>query len=64
MNHLIGRKIVGTRFLTQDELDRLDWYGQVQVLILDDTTELLASQDPEGNGPGCLWDINAGELLE
>lgn len=61
---MIGRTIVGTRTLTQDELDYLDWYGHVEVLILDDGTELVASKDPEGNGPGALWHLTPNSLCE
>lgn len=64
MNELIGRTIVGTRVLTQDEKDYLDWYGHVDVLIMDDGTELLAARDDEGNGAGSLWHLEAGELSE
>ena len=50
--HIIGRKIIGVRYLTQEELDEMDWYGRVPVILLDDGTEIVASQDDEGNGPG------------
>ena len=52
MQNLIGRTIVGIRRLSREELDDMDWYGDVPVLILDNGTEILASQDSEGNGPG------------
>lgn len=64
MNELIGRTIVGTRNLTQDEKDYLDWWGAAPVLILDNGLELIASKDAEGNGPGTLWVLAPGELLE
>ena len=53
--NIIGRKITGVRYLTQDELDDMDWYGRVPVIVLDDGTEIVASQDGEGNGPGCFF---------
>jgi len=50
--NIIGRKIIGFRYLSQEELDEMDWYGRVPVILLDDGTEIVASQDDEGNGPG------------
>ena len=64
LNELIGRTIVGARTLTQDELDYMDWYGHVEVLILDDGTELVPSRDDEGNGGGVLWHLEPGELVD
>lgn len=64
MNELIGRTIVGTRTLTVEEVDALDWWGVVPVLILDNGLEVISTQDDEGNGPGALWVLAAGELLE
>lgn len=52
---LIGRTVVGVRALNQEELDDMDWYGHVPVLIFDDGTEIIASQDSEGNGPGVFF---------
>lgn len=64
MNALIGRTIVDTRTLTQDEKDAMDWHGHCDVLVLDDGTELLAARDDEGNGAGSLWHLEAGDLLD
>lgn len=52
MQELIGRTITGIRFLDKEELDEMDWYGRVPVILLDDGTEIVASRDDEGNGPG------------
>lgn len=54
-NNLIGRTIVAVRIMTKEELDEIDWYGHAPVLILDDGTEIVASKDYEGNGPGVLF---------
>lgn len=62
MNELIGRTIVGTRAMTQTEKDYLDWWGHVEVLVLDDGTELVPSSDDEGNGGGTFWHCKAGEF--
>ena len=53
--HLIGRFVVCVRTLNQEELDDLDWHGRVPVLVFDDGTEIIASQDSEGNGPGVFF---------
>ncbi|MCG7629053.1 hypothetical protein MHM88_14675 [Epibacterium sp. MM17-32] len=63
MNELIGRTIVGTRNLTQDERDVMDW-RHAEVLILDDGTELVPVKDAEGNDAGVFWHCELGELLE
>lgn len=54
---LIGRTIVQVRALTKEEMAEADWHswGPVPVIILDDGTEIVASQDEEGNGPGALF---------
>lgn len=52
---LIGRTIVSVRYLDQEELDDIDWYGYVPALVLDDGTEIIASRDGEGNGPGVFF---------
>ena len=52
---IIGRTITAVRYMTQDELDDLDWRGPVPILILDDGTEILAARDDEGNDAGRLW---------
>lgn len=52
---LIGRTVTGIRYLTQEELDDMDWYGPVPVIVFDDGTEIIASCDSEGNGPGVFF---------
>lgn len=52
---LIGRTIVAVRVMDKVELDQMDWWGHAPVLILDDGTEIVASKDYEGNGPGVLF---------
>ena len=50
---LFGKKIVGVRWQTDKE--RPSWWERSAiVLVLDDGTELVASRDDEGNGPGAL----------
>lgn len=61
MESLIGRKIVDVRSMTEEEAEREGWYGHITapVLELEDGTTLFPSRDPEGNGPGALFGINA-----
>ena len=59
MDHLIGKTIVAVRHLNKEELGDMDWYGRVPVIVLDDGTEIIASQDDEGNGPGRFFIDNS-----
>lgn len=52
---LVGRKIVGFRYLDALELDGLDWHYAAPVLILDDGNVLFPSADDEGNNAGALF---------
>lgn len=57
--HLIGKKIVDVREMTEDEADECwGWDTPGQVIVLDDGTELIPSRDPEGNDAGHLFIIN------
>jgi hypothetical protein len=56
--HLTGRTIKGIRPLTDEENEDFGWDGRWDVpfvIILDDGTALIPSQDPEGNGPGHIF---------
>jgi hypothetical protein len=50
-----GLRIVGTRELTQTEVDNEIWHTTTVALELENGSILYASQDPEGNGPGALF---------
>lgn len=52
---LVGRKIVGVRYMGADEAEGLGWHDRSIVLVLDDGTQLFPSQDEEGNGAGALF---------
>jgi hypothetical protein len=56
---LLGRTIMDVRPMKSDELKLFGWdlsYGsEPMVIILDDLTAIIPSQDPEGNGPGHLF---------
>lgn len=65
-----GKKIVEVRSMTSEELERVGWtkeYGVLvryppPVLVLEDGTRLFPSRDPEGNGPGAIFGINAEDF--
>ena len=63
MSELVGRTIREVRLMTPDELAAEAWDagpGDCPVaLVLDDGTKLYASRDPEGNGPGALFGVDA-----
>ena len=52
---LIKRTIVNVRWMTDAEKTKLAWYRPAVVLELDDGSQVYASQDEEGNGPGTLF---------
>jgi len=52
---LVGRKIILTRYLTNEEIIDLGWDQKAIVIFLDDGTYLFPSRDDEGNGPGALF---------
>lgn len=51
----IGRTIVATRRATTNPFDFDPHYDHPAALVLDDGTEVIASRDEEGNGPGALF---------
>ncbi|MDA0345364.1 MAG: hypothetical protein O3C54_05320 [Proteobacteria bacterium] len=53
--YLLGRKIIGTRYLTDEEVEGLGWYNSAIVLILDDGTLIFPSCDDEGNNAGAIF---------
>ena len=52
---LVGRKIIGFRYLDDDEIEELGWYRKAPVLILDNGDAIWASKDDEGNDAGALF---------
>jgi hypothetical protein len=56
--HLVGRKIVGVRLMTDGEARKADWYERSVVLVTekDGNIQMLwPSRDDEGNGPGAIF---------
>jgi len=53
--HFVGRKIVGARYLSQEEADDMGWYKRPIVLQLDNGSLFYPSMDDEGNNGGTLF---------
>lgn len=51
---LVGRKIVGASYMTQEEVDANGWPCASVVLTLDNGMIIVVMTDDEGNGPGAL----------
>jgi hypothetical protein len=60
---LVGRTIIGVRYMTPQDQEASMWSESAVILILDDGTELYPSADDEGNGPGALFIIK-GKLTQ
>jgi sucrose-6-phosphate hydrolase SacC (GH32 family) len=52
---LVGKKITGIRYLTEDEQENMGWYSKSVVIELDDSTVMYPSQDDEGNDAGAIF---------
>jgi len=53
--HLLGRTIVGVRYLTDKEVEDMGWYQSSVVFILDNGSLFFPSADDEGNDAGALF---------
>ena len=51
---LVGRKIIGVRYMTDDEVKDCGWFNAAIILRLDDGTLLYPQSDDEGNNAGAL----------
>lgn len=58
---LVGRRIVGARYLDEEEVGSLGWRVSVLVMELDDGTLLFPSRDDEGNDGGAMFAQKDGE---
>lgn len=52
---LVGKKIVGVRFLSDEEMEGNGWYKRPLCFILDDGTICVVAADDEGNNGGALF---------
>ena len=57
--NLIGKRIVGVRYLTKEETDESGWYSAPIVIELEDGSALIPQSDDEGNDGGALWIANS-----
>ena len=57
--NLIGKRIVGVRYLTKEETDASAWYSAPIVIELEDGQALIPQADDEGNDGGALWIANS-----
>ena len=57
--NLIGKRIVGVRYLTKEETDASAWYRSPIAIELSDGAALVPQEDDEGNDGGALWIANS-----
>ena len=57
--NLIGKRIVGVRYLTKEETEDNYWYSSPIVIELEDGQALIPQADDEGNDGGALWIANS-----
>lgn len=58
---LLHKKIVGVRYLLDEEMEMLGWDERCVVLILDDGNMIFPSCDDEGNRAGALFTNNSDQ---
>tara|TARA_R100001443_G_scaffold18245_1_gene29082 strand:- start:7036 stop:7302 length:267 start_codon:yes stop_codon:yes gene_type:complete len=51
---LEGAAVTSIRFQTEEEAEEVGWHARPIVICFDNGTEVWATRDPEGNGPGCI----------
>lgn len=52
---LVGRSIVGVRYLTGEEVERLGWHSRSVIFELDNGHLVWPSSDDEGNDAGAIF---------
>ena len=57
--NLLGKRIVGVRYLTKEETDASAWYSSPIAIELSDGSALIPQSDDEGNDGGALWIANS-----
>lgn len=55
MDVLVGRRIVGARYLSSSEAEKLGWNSRSVVFELDNGVLIFPSRDDEGNDAGSLF---------
>lgn len=51
---LVGKKIVGVRYLSDEEMEERGWYKRPICFVLSDGTICVLASDDEGNDGGVL----------
>tara|TARA_R110000751_G_C13532456_1_gene454066 strand:+ start:336 stop:587 length:252 start_codon:yes stop_codon:yes gene_type:complete len=54
-NFLVGKTVKQVRYMTDKELDTLDWHAGALVIEFTDGSWMFPSADDEGNGAGALF---------
>ena len=54
-DHLVGKTIIGVRYLSTAEANEMHWYERPVILYLSDGSMIFPSRDDEGNGGGALF---------
>jgi hypothetical protein len=57
-DQLLGRRIVGVRYMTIPEMQQQFWQSRALVIELDDGNLIFPVADSEGNEPGVLFTSN------
>jgi len=57
-NQLLGRRIVGVRYMTIPEMQQQFWQSRALVIELDDGNLIFPATDDEGNDAGVLFTTN------
>lgn len=52
---LVGKRIIGTRYMTRKEAKKLDIYSRPIIITLDDGNEIVPMRDDEGNDGGSMF---------
>jgi hypothetical protein len=58
---LVGKKVIGVRYLTKAEAEQHGWYSRPLVIFLEGGLIVYPSSDEEGNDGGALF-TNDDEL--
>jgi len=62
-NQLVGKRIVGVRYMTKEESWHFGWTHRPLVITLDDGSWIMPSRDDEGNDGGALFTSDREESV-
>jgi hypothetical protein len=58
LHSILGKRIVGVRHMTEDEVEMFGWQCQpyrTTLIQLEDDSLIIVMSDPEGNNTGALY---------